>query len=151
MTQSVYEKQWTEANGNELVIADGDSPKTFVLDFPHKFELTKIVCKLVGGSNNGFDLELFNLPPDGVFVDDGEGGSESLPPVGDEDLALVLPLQSDTAGLISVFATGVPWPFTNKEGSLTVPKKRIFARITVDTQANDNTYELALGGYNVTA
>lgn len=152
MAKSVYEKQWTETNGNALVVLNGEAPKTFVLDFPHKFEITKLVCKLVDGANTDFDVELFNLPPDGVYIDDGEGGSESLLPVGDEELARVLPLQADGGdGLVSVFATNVPWPFMNKEGTLTVPKKRIFVRIAINTPTGDNTFELAIGGYNVTA
>jgi hypothetical protein len=87
-----------------------------------------------------------------LYVDDGEGGSESLFPVGDEELARGLPLQSDScSGLVSVFATGIAWPFQNQEGTLTVPKKRIFVRIAINTPTGDNTFELAIGGYNVTA
>lgn len=147
MSGAPYEKQWTEANGDALVAPAGGSPHFFVMDFPHKFDITKVVFTLVSGSNGGFVVELFNLPVDGGVIDPTDG-SESLAPFGDENLALVMPAITSAAGVASTFAENGPWPFNNKEGTITVPKKRIFARITITNQSGENVFEAAIAGYN---
>jgi hypothetical protein len=150
MTGSAYEKQWTEANGDAIVVEAGGSPFDAVMLFPHKFEITKVVFTLVSGSNGGFTVDLYNLPVYGGDTDDdGDGSLDSLVPVGDPDLALVMPRLTAAGGTAKAYATAGPWPFVNKEGSITVPKKRIFARITIASQSGENVFEAAIAGFNV--
>lgn len=151
MSSNVYEKQWTEAGGDALDLPDGVGMRTFALPFPATFEITKLICQLVQGTNSGFTLEIFNVPT-ADFVEDygSDSSSVSEGTSAADELARVVPVQTAVDGLISVFNTGTPWSFRNMEGSLTVPGKRIFVRVTADGQVGDNIFELAIGGYKVT-
>ena len=84
----VYERHWTQANGNALVWADAldktsGSPYTtacFVVNFPHEFMLKKFILVVAAGSvDSGASgtpdmlATIYNLPPCGFTPEEARG------------------------------------------------------------------------------
>ena len=151
MTVKVYEKQWTQSAGSELVVPSGVTDLYFLLDFPHEFQFNKIMAHNVGGALSGFDIGLYNQLPAGANgVIDITNDSESLTGGGSEPLARVTP-GFVAAGSPLVVAQFGSWYFRNVEGTHSVPTKRVFARFfNLAGQTGDSVFELALAGELVT-
>jgi hypothetical protein len=149
MPGKIYEVQWRVENGLELQVADGDSPECFVRDFPHEFEITKVIAVHTAGTLASFTLDIHNLPTENKFPVGDE--SESLFATTDPVLAKVIPTQTSTGSpdTVELFAQnngGPGWHFRNMEGTHTVPKRRIFITITTTGQTGTVTVEMAIAG-----
>ena len=76
MPAKIYERHWTQANGNALSFpnsANGDS-KCFALNFPHECVIQKIMCvQVVGTTGADFDLTLYNLPTANIAPSEAHG------------------------------------------------------------------------------
>ena len=84
----VYERHWTQANGNALVWADAldktsGSPYTtacFAVNFPHEFMIKKLILAVaVGSVDSGASgtpdmlMTIYNLPPCGFTPEEARG------------------------------------------------------------------------------
>ena len=169
MPAKIYERHWTQANGNALSFpnsANGDS-KCFALNFPHECVIQNIMCvQVVGTTGADFDLTLYNLPRANIAPSEAHGEATGIPEsaslVQATDFALGKIGDTLTAGLgsdqlpINSYKT-IQWhamdgEFTtgmyhrNMEGTQTNPKRRIFVQIDVKSVAGpeDRVWELAL-------
>jgi len=146
MTTKVYEKQWLEVEGNELVVPDGEAFNCFELQFPAQFIITKILLLQTDGGTKDGELDLFNRP---VCPLGGEASHSSAVDDVPEELSKVIPTQNIVNGKVEEIDS-VGYPYRNMENSGdTIRTNKIYVRINVDLPTGESKWNLVLGGHVV--
>jgi len=148
MHYKAYEKHYTVAGGNPIImptavgssISGSSEPgseqlvSTFPLNFPHACKIKKFVVRQATGTLVPFEADLLN--------------SASVPVASGESLWKVLPTQvQNVAGnAVEMFDTE-GYTFTNMDGTISVPIKKIYLRLQLLSDPGEVTYwEASIAG-----
>jgi len=148
MEPHVYERQFAVGDGNALHIPAGTSVLCFDLDFPHSALITKLIVRQNGGSDVGYQVNLFNRQVCDIYP--GAGSSSAPSAAVSEELAKVIPTQNVAAGEVCEVFNPDGYTFKNKDaaGTHSVPIKKIYLQIGVDSVAEDTVWEVAIACKN---
>jgi len=141
ISEHVYERDLI--GDNALVMPAGEKDLCFAIDFPHAADLTKLVVQQVGGTAVGFQVNLFNQQVCAIHA--GSESSSALPNSTPEAVAKVIPTQVQhlPGQPIELFHPD-GYTYRNMEGTFTVPIKKIYLEITVDSHAEDTLWAVSL-------
>jgi hypothetical protein len=148
MPRKLYKRELTTDKSTELSIPDDDT-LCFAIAFPHEFLIQRVLFQQVTGTDRTGKFNIYDAPPCTL----ADVGGESVSFIADPNPAIhkVIPEQSYSGGTVTeLFATdagGAGWPFANREGSFTVPVKRLFLEITTTGGGGDAaTFDLVIAG-----
>lgn len=119
---AVYERDW------ELT-AEGGQDNFYTLDFPHRGDIVRLIAKQVGGEAQGYSLDLYSSQEILPEVQSESSSGAGNPPI-DPDLFEIIPTQSVGVGGTKVELKGVEYGYCNRDGTPSVPEKKIYLRIT---------------------
>jgi len=147
MDQTNYERQFAVALGNQLVLPAGEKKFCWAIDLTGAFNVEKLIVIQHPGdaAQVGFSCMLYNRQ----VCDIAEGShSSSYPASGvTPAIAEVIPWQTAAAGAASRLFEPEGYNFRNMEGSLTLPVRKIYFELVLESvQAVDTNWEVALGG-----
>jgi hypothetical protein len=119
----------------------GETSLCFELGFPPAALITRVVFQQSAGGEVGFT---FNLYDSHVCYTVHNEGSESETLSGcDPAMYRVIPTQTGGAGdIVELF--DVSYAYQNRDGSLSVPERKIYAQITVDDESGDTEWDLVI-------
>jgi hypothetical protein len=157
----IYKRELTEANGTQLVLPAGLLSKCWDIGFPPEGRITRLIVRQSAGASSALTVNLFDSDVcHGYHISDGhyEAGygasSSSLPSssspglVQDAAFARIIPEQSVLAGatleLREGKTDGGPWSYRNREGTFTVPVRKVYLNIVVDENAAGMEFECAI-------
>jgi len=140
---TVYERTFTVEQGTSIVVGTNELFNCFAIGFPHQGLLDKLIIKQVAGTNVAFTADLFDREVCAVG-----SSSQSASPASseiDEDLARIIPTQSQlTPGQALEFRSAEGHPYSNREGSISVPKRFVYLRINPTAPLDTTTWEVAI-------
>jgi hypothetical protein len=138
-----WEKQWLEAEGNELIVPDGEAFNCFELDFPGQFLINRILLLQTDGGTKAGTLDLFNRLVCPLGSESSQSAAISAVP---EEMAKVVPSQNIVGGALEVIDTE-GYPFRNMAAAgETIRVNKIYVRIDVDNPSGESKWNLVLGG-----
>jgi hypothetical protein len=150
MPRKIYTREFSVHKGNALVLDDTNNTRCFALAFPPEFNITRVILQQVGGTNRGGNFALYDASPCPEVTGE-DGSSESLGAVPNPDLHRVIPIQTFSAGnaaeLFAASEGGPGWQFANREGTFTVPVKKIYLEIETTSGGTDEaTFDFVISG-----
>ena len=130
-----------------MVMPAGEKKFCWAIDLTGAFNVEKLIVvqSPADASKDGFSCMLYNRQ----VCDIGEGSRSSSYPASavTPAIAEVIPWQTAAAGgVVRMFQTE-GYNFRNMEGSLTLPVRKIYFELVLESaQAVDTNWEMALGG-----
>lgn len=142
----IYQRKFVESEGTQLILPAGETNQCWEIGFPPAGEITRLIVRQSAGASAALTVNLYDT---GV-CDIGSGESvsiESADPMTKE-LAKIIPTQSVTAGntleLRQGTDNGGPWSYRNREGTYTVPVRKLYLGISVAANAAGMEFEVAI-------
>jgi hypothetical protein len=141
----VYKREFAISDGTELFMPEGETALCFEIGFPAEGKITRLI---VAQSPNdvtatAFSVDLFDRAVCEVAVGSSVSGSEP----GDDmtsAIAKIIPTQHVVAGDVMELRSGHGYSYRNREGSFTVPVRKVYLQIDVDSTSIDTYWEVAI-------
>jgi len=140
----IYKREFSGAEGTQFVMPAGQSAMCFEIGFPPEGRITRFIIGQspldggpVGFTANLLDRQVCELCPEASC-------SEDIDPMTFE-LACIIPEQVGVAGdFVKLLANEKGYSYRNREGSFTVPVRKIYLYLTVDDSGSETNWEVAI-------
>jgi len=141
----VYKREFSVSEGNEFILPAGEGSTCFEIGFPQEGKITRLIVKQADAdaSKTDFTVDLLDRQ-----VCDVTGESELSLEAADDmtvDLAKIFPTEAaTTAGGAYEYRSAEGMSYRNREGTFTVPVRKVYLQMSVATKTATSRWEVAI-------
>ena len=141
----VYKREFSVSEGNYFFLPAAEPSACFEIQFPPEGKITRLIVKQAADDDLAadFTVDLYDREVCDTVL---SGSSVS---AGDQDtmtaeLAKIIPTQFAAAGDAMELRSGHGYSYRNREGSYTVPVRKVYLNIAPDSVVNESRWEVAI-------